>query len=104
LARLGGNAPNKQGASYQGGIEVEVFCEERIALRYRTRAGATATAEANTLAVAAGPIRRRLNRELAVCTFLEALFRPRPQVFAPVEACISRSAASGFDVRPKFEI
>jgi NADPH-dependent 2,4-dienoyl-CoA reductase/sulfur reductase-like enzyme len=39
-------------------------------------------------AVAARPIRRKLDRELAVRPFLNALFRPRPQVFAPADETI----------------
>jgi NADPH-dependent 2,4-dienoyl-CoA reductase/sulfur reductase-like enzyme len=39
----------------------------------------------------ARPLRRKLRRELAVRPFLDALFRPRPQVFAPAnEAIICR--------------
>ncbi len=33
-------------------------------------------------------VRRRLDRELAVRPFLDALYRPRPQVFAPVDRTI----------------
>jgi NADPH-dependent 2,4-dienoyl-CoA reductase/sulfur reductase-like enzyme len=39
-------------------------------------------------AVAARPIRRKLDRELAFRPFLDALFRPRPQVFAPADETI----------------
>lgn len=39
-------------------------------------------------ATAAGPIRRRLNRELALRPFIDALFKPRPQVFAPKDQTI----------------
>jgi NADPH-dependent 2,4-dienoyl-CoA reductase/sulfur reductase-like enzyme len=42
----------------------------------------------DAVAVAAHPIRRRLDRELALRPFLDALFRPRPQVFAPVDKTI----------------
>lgn len=38
--------------------------------------------------VAAHRIRRRLDRELAVRPFLDTLFRPRPQVFAPSDETI----------------
>jgi NADPH-dependent 2,4-dienoyl-CoA reductase/sulfur reductase-like enzyme len=38
--------------------------------------------------VAARPIRRKLERELALRPFLDALFRPRPQVFAPADKTI----------------
>jgi NADPH-dependent 2,4-dienoyl-CoA reductase/sulfur reductase-like enzyme len=37
---------------------------------------------------AARPIRRKLDRELALRPFLDALFRPRPQVFAPPDETI----------------
>ncbi len=37
---------------------------------------------------AARPIRRRLRRELAMRPFLDALFKPRPQIFAPDDATI----------------
>jgi NADPH-dependent 2,4-dienoyl-CoA reductase/sulfur reductase-like enzyme len=36
----------------------------------------------------AHPIRRKLDRELALRPFLDALFRPRPQVFAPADETI----------------
>jgi NADPH-dependent 2,4-dienoyl-CoA reductase/sulfur reductase-like enzyme len=39
-------------------------------------------------AVAARPIRRKLDRELAARPFLDALYRPRPQVFAPADETI----------------
>ncbi len=36
----------------------------------------------------ARPIRRKLNRELAARPFLDALFKPRPQIFAPTDETI----------------
>jgi NADPH-dependent 2,4-dienoyl-CoA reductase/sulfur reductase-like enzyme len=42
----------------------------------------------DTAAVEAGPLRRELDRELAVRPFLDALFRPRSQSFAPSDETI----------------
>jgi bacterioferritin-associated ferredoxin len=42
----------------------------------------------DTTVVAARPIRRKLDGELALRPFLDALFRPRPQVFAPADKTI----------------
>ena len=39
-------------------------------------------------AAAARPLRRRLDRELALRPFLEAMFRPRGQIFAPADDTI----------------
>ena len=36
----------------------------------------------------ARPVRRKLDRELAVRPFLDALFRPRPQIFSPADETI----------------
>jgi NADPH-dependent 2,4-dienoyl-CoA reductase/sulfur reductase-like enzyme len=58
---------------------------ELAALRVAVKLGRTSE---NAAAVAARPIRRKLDRELAVRPFLDALFRPRPQVFAPADETI----------------
>jgi NADPH-dependent 2,4-dienoyl-CoA reductase/sulfur reductase-like enzyme len=39
-------------------------------------------------AIEAGPLRRNLARELALRPFLDAMYRPRPEVFAPSDATI----------------
>jgi NADPH-dependent 2,4-dienoyl-CoA reductase/sulfur reductase-like enzyme len=39
-------------------------------------------------AIAARSVRRKLNRELALRPFLDTLFKPRPQVFAPTDQTI----------------
>jgi hypothetical protein len=39
-------------------------------------------------AIAADPIRRKLTRELAIRPFLDAMFKPRREVFAPADATI----------------
>ena len=41
-----------------------------------------------TAATVARPIRRKLDRELAIRPFLDALFKPRAQVFAPADDTI----------------
>lgn len=53
---------------------------ELAALRVAVKLGRKAE---DAAASVAGPIRRRLNRELALRPFLDALYRPRAQVFAP---------------------
>jgi NADPH-dependent 2,4-dienoyl-CoA reductase/sulfur reductase-like enzyme len=58
---------------------------ELAALRVAVKLG---RATEDVAAAAARPIRRKLDRELAVRPFLDALFRPRPQVFAPVDETI----------------
>jgi thioredoxin reductase len=42
----------------------------------------------NATLIAARPLRRKLGRELALRPFLDAMFRPRPQVFAPTDDTI----------------
>ena len=58
---------------------------ELAALRAAVKLG---RATEDVAAAAARPIRRKLDRELAVRPFLDALFRPRSQVFAPVDETI----------------
>ncbi len=58
---------------------------ELAALRVASKVGRMSGAAA---ALAARPIRRRLDRELAIRPFLDALFRPRPQVFALADQTI----------------
>ncbi len=58
---------------------------EIAALGIAVKLGALAAGEA---AAAARPLRRRLRRELALRPLLDALFRPRPQVFAPADDTI----------------
>jgi NADPH-dependent 2,4-dienoyl-CoA reductase/sulfur reductase-like enzyme len=58
---------------------------ELAALRVAAKLG---YASDESAAVSARPIRRRLNRELALRPFLDALFKPRPQVFAPTDQTV----------------
>lgn len=58
---------------------------ELAALRVAEKLGRMS---ADAAAAAARPIRRKLDRELALRPFLDALFRPRPQVFAPADRTI----------------
>jgi NADPH-dependent 2,4-dienoyl-CoA reductase/sulfur reductase-like enzyme len=58
---------------------------ELAALRIAEKLGrATAQAAVGD----AAPLRRRLDRELALRPFLDALFKPRPQIFAPADSTI----------------
>jgi bacterioferritin-associated ferredoxin len=58
---------------------------ELAALRVAVKLGRTSE---NAAALAARPIRRKLGRELAGRPFLDALFKPRPQIFAPTDETI----------------
>ncbi len=58
---------------------------ELAALRVAVKLGRTS---GDAAAAAARPIRRMLDREMAVRPFLDALFRPRSQVFAPADETI----------------
>lgn len=58
---------------------------ELAALRVAVKCGRTSEGEA---AAAARSVRRKLDRELAVRPFLDALFKPRTQVFAPADETI----------------
>jgi len=58
---------------------------ELSALRVAEKLGRIST---DAIATSARRIRRKLNRELALRPFLDSLFKPRPQVFAPVDRAI----------------
>ena len=58
---------------------------ELAALRIALKLGRISEDEAEA---AAQPIRRKHNRELAVRPFLDALFKPREQIFAPADETI----------------
>jgi hypothetical protein len=58
---------------------------ELAALRVATKFGRV---KEDVAVVAASPIRRELGRELAVRPFLDALFKPRSQIFAPTDQTI----------------
>jgi NADPH-dependent 2,4-dienoyl-CoA reductase/sulfur reductase-like enzyme len=58
---------------------------ELAALRVAVKLGRSSD---DAAAVVARPIRRKLDRELAVRPFLDALFKPRPQIFAPADETI----------------
>lgn len=62
------------------GVKAAQLRGELAALRIAEKLGRV---NGKGIAAAAGRIRRGLNRELAMRPFLDALFRPRPQVFAP---------------------
>jgi hypothetical protein len=67
------------------GAKAALLRGELAALRVAVKLGRIG---AKTAAVAARPIRRGLARELAVRPFLDAMFRPRAQVFAPADDTI----------------
>jgi NADPH-dependent 2,4-dienoyl-CoA reductase/sulfur reductase-like enzyme len=58
---------------------------ELAALRVAVKLGRTSE---DAAALTARPIRRKLGRELTLRPFLDALFRPRPQIFAPTDETI----------------
>jgi NADPH-dependent 2,4-dienoyl-CoA reductase/sulfur reductase-like enzyme len=58
---------------------------ELAALAVAVKVGRMSDAAATA---AARPIRRKLDRELAIRPFLDALFKPRPQVFGPTDDTI----------------
>ncbi|KAB0269222.1 FAD-dependent oxidoreductase [Microvirga brassicacearum] len=58
---------------------------ELAALRVAVTLG---RASEQAAAEAAKPIRRKLDRQLALRPFLDALFKPRPEIFAPSDATI----------------
>jgi NADPH-dependent 2,4-dienoyl-CoA reductase/sulfur reductase-like enzyme len=68
-----------------GGARAARLRGELAALRVAVKLGRTSE---DAAALAARPIRRMLDRALAVRPFLDVLFRPRPQVFAPVDETI----------------
>lgn len=63
-----------------GGARAACLRGELAALRVAVKAGRLTSADA---AVAARRPRRRLGSELSVRPFLDSLFRPRPEIFAP---------------------
>jgi NADPH-dependent 2,4-dienoyl-CoA reductase/sulfur reductase-like enzyme len=67
------------------GAKAALLRGELAALRIAAKLGRIS---AGAAAVAARPIRRKLDRELAVRPFLDAMFRPRPQIFAPANETI----------------
>jgi NADPH-dependent 2,4-dienoyl-CoA reductase/sulfur reductase-like enzyme len=67
------------------GVTAATLCGELAALRIAVKLDRAADAEATA---AARPLRRRLARELALRPFLEAMFRPRPEIFAPADDTI----------------
>lgn len=67
------------------GAKVAQLRGELAALRIAVKLGRTSE---GTAAIATRQLRRRLTRELAARPFLDALFRPRPQVFAPPDETI----------------
>lgn len=67
------------------GAKAAVLRGELCALRIAERLGRIGRQDAET---SAAPIRRRLSRELAIRPFLNALFRPRAQIFAPADDTI----------------
>jgi NADPH-dependent 2,4-dienoyl-CoA reductase/sulfur reductase-like enzyme len=64
------------------GVKAAQLQGELAALRAAVKLGRTSEEVAS---VAARSIRRRLNRALALRPFLDALYKPRPQVFAPAD-------------------
>lgn len=67
------------------GAKAALLRGELAALRIAAKLGNVSEESATT---AARLIRRKLDRELALRPFLDALFRPRPQVFAPANETI----------------
>jgi thioredoxin reductase len=68
-----------------GGAKAAELRGELAGLRAAVKFGGLRDAAAE---VEARPLRRRLARELALRPFLDTLFAPRPQVFAPTDATI----------------
>lgn len=71
------------GAGIAGAIAAQLR-GELAALRVVVKLGH----ESAATTAAAGRIRRKLEREIAIRPFLDALYRPRPQVFAPTDETI----------------
>ena len=68
-----------------GGAKAALLRGELAGLRVAARLGRATESE---IASVARPIRRKLARELAARPFLDALFKPRSEVFAPADAAI----------------
>jgi NADPH-dependent 2,4-dienoyl-CoA reductase/sulfur reductase-like enzyme len=67
------------------GAKAALLRGELAALRVAVKLGRISEGSAEA---AATPVRRKLSRELAVRPFLDALFKPRAQVFAPADETI----------------
>ena len=67
------------------GAKAALLRGQLAGLRAAVRLGRLTEASA---AQRAGPVRRRLKREMAARPFLDALFRPRPEVFSPTDETI----------------
>ena len=76
---------------------------ELAGLRIAERLGRTNAQAAETQAA---PLLRRLDRELALRPFLDALFKPRPQIFAPSDDTIvcRCEEVSARDIRAMVEV
>lgn len=68
-----------------GGAKAALLRGELAGLRVAVRLGRLSEEAADA---EARPIRRKLAREMAIRPFLDALFRPRPEVFAPADEVI----------------
>jgi NADPH-dependent 2,4-dienoyl-CoA reductase/sulfur reductase-like enzyme len=68
-----------------GGAKAAVLRGQLAALRIATKLGHLTGDE---LAMEARPVQRKLRRELAMRPFLDAMFRPRRQVFAPADETV----------------
>jgi hypothetical protein len=68
-----------------GGAKAALLRGELAAIAIASRLGGLDHAQATA---AARPLRRKLHRELAMRPFLDALFKPRQQVFAPADDTI----------------
>lgn len=64
------------------GAKAALLRGELAALRIATKLGRVDQREASTME---RPVRQKLARETAIRPFLDALFKPRPQVFAPTD-------------------
>jgi len=67
------------------GAKAALLRGELAALRVAVKLGHM---NAQTAEEAAGPLRRKLKRELAVRPFLDAMFRPRSEIFSPKDATV----------------
>ena len=86
-----------------GGAKAAELRGQLAALKAAVKLGGLGEAAAGT---AARPLRRRLARALALRPFLDTLFAPRPQVFAPADAtivCRCEEITAG-DIRAQAEL
>jgi NADPH-dependent 2,4-dienoyl-CoA reductase/sulfur reductase-like enzyme len=72
------------GAGIVGAVAAQLR-GELTGMRIAERLGRT---DAATIAQSAQPLRRKLGRELALRPFLDALFKPRPEIFVPADDTI----------------